>query len=283
MTRKAEFERHLSHITGNIDPDQTLALAQLFNMEQGIAQADCLGLACFLAIMSSSMLACSKTGETFDPVRQLNKYYTECIDTEVSGSDADNGQSGVRSFLDLFGDPHIDALERRLTDFINAASDLRLQDIPFTGPAATTADDVMMSCKMIVENNAVRIKIDGTLHQRVDMQLILFQEAARRLEAMEHNGDGQDAVERGSVFAASAKLIRSLHRILWQWKRNYVIAKPQDAQQPLQTDVIQQQTVDSILAPTYVSFLPVGPNGDRLACVPFGSPSTSGGILTLEL
>ena len=141
---------------------------------------------------------------------------------EVAGKDWNDDlsrQSGVRSFLELFGDPHIEALEKRLTDFINVATDLRLHGIPFVGPSSETAEDVMMACKMIVENNAVRIKIDGRLSLRVDVQLILFQEAARRLEAMEASGDSPDAVARGSVFAASARLIRSLHKILWQWNR----------------------------------------------------------------
>lgn len=226
--RKLDIERHLQTYYGNHSREKSLALSQLYVMDQGVAQADAMGLACFLAIMSTS-LAASTAGPTFD----LNKYYTECINAEVAGKSWDDDiskQSGVRSFLELFGDPHIEALEKRLTDFINVATDLRLHGIPFVGPSSETAEDVMMACKMIVENNAVRIKIDQRLSLRVDVHLILFQEAARRLEAMEASGDSPDAVARGSVFAASAKLIRSLHRILWQWKRNYSTEVPQDMQ-----------------------------------------------------
>ena len=254
--RKADLERHLQSYYGGQAREKSLALSQLYVMDQGVAQADAIGLACFLAVMSTS-LAASSAGPNFD----LNKYYTECINAEVAGkewSDDSSRQSGVRSFLELFGDPHIEALEKRLTDFINVATDLRLHGIPFVGPSSETAEDVMMACKMIVENNAVRIKIDGRLSSRIDVHLILFQEAARRLEAMEAGGDGPDAIARGSVFAASAKLIRSLHRILWQWKRNYLVEVPPDMQarqadinlQPAPTaDVNQQET----FAPMYAS------------------------------
>lgn len=252
VKRKADLERHLQSYYGSQSREKSLALSQLYVMDQGVAQADAIGLACFLAIMSTS-LAASTAGPTFD----LNKYYTECINAEVAGKDwADDAsrQSGVRSFLELFGDPHIEALEKRLTDFINVATDLRLHGIPFVGPSSETAEDVMMACKMIVENNAVRIKIDGRLSLRVDVHLILFQEAARRLEAMEASGDSPDAVARGSVFAASAKLIRSLHRILWQWKRNYLVEVPPDMQ-ARQTDINLQPSVavgqQETFAPAY--------------------------------
>lgn len=254
--RKADLERHLQSYYGNQAREKSLALSQLYVMDQGVAQADAIGLACFLAVMSTS-LAASTAGPTFD----LNKYYTECINAEVAGKEWSNDisrQSGVRSFLELFGDPHIEALEKRLTDFINVATDLRLHGIPFVGPSSETAEDVMMACKMIVENNAVRIKIDGKLSLRIDVQLILFQEAARRLEAMEASGDSPDAVARGSVFAASAKLIRSLHKILWTWKRSYLVEVPPDMQarqadinlQPQGTATDQQETFAAMYAPT---------------------------------
>lgn len=252
--RRADLERHLQSYYGNQAREKSLALSQLHVMDQGVAQADAIGLACFLAVMSTS-LAATAGGPTFD----LNKYYTECINAEVAGKDwSDNlsRQSGVRSFLKLFGDPHIEALEKRLTDFINVATDLRLHGIPFVGPSSETAEDVMMACKMIVENNAVRIKIDGKLSIRIDVHLILFQEAARRLEAMEAGGDSPDAVARGSVFAASAKLIRSLHKILWTWKRSYQKETPdmtaRSAEINLQPEVgvSQQETFTQMYAPT---------------------------------
>ena len=74
------------------------------------------------------------------------------------------------------------------------------------------------------------------------MELILFQECSRRLDAMTIHGvrsifteptvirpvnalmsnyeqDKQAAVAEGNLFAASANLIRNLHRIMLAWKR----------------------------------------------------------------
>lgn len=39
---------------------------------------------------------------------------------------------------------------------------------------------------------------------------------------MESNGGTPPAISRGSILAAGAKLVRSLHRIMLQWKRNRV-------------------------------------------------------------
>ena len=115
-----------------------------------------------------------------------------------------------------------------------------------------------MACKAIAENNAVRIKIDGSLHERVDMQLILFQEAARRLEAMEANGDTSDAIARGSVLAASAKLVRALHRVMWQWKRNYAIGKTTLKQQQQQTTVDKAPSgpKNTVVVPPNMNWVP---------------------------
>ena len=59
------------------------------------------------------------------------------------------------------------------------------------------------------------------------MQVVLFQEAARRLEGMEPDGGSADAIARGSVGTASAKLIRHLHRIMWRWKNRYAMGAQQ--------------------------------------------------------
>ena len=43
---------------------------------------------------------------------------------------------------------------------------------------------LLLTCKNLVEGNAARLKGWGGLHDNVDMQLILFQECSRRLDAM---------------------------------------------------------------------------------------------------
>jgi hypothetical protein len=71
------------------------------------------------------------------------------------------------------------------------------------------------------------------------MQLILFNNAARQLERMEAGGGTPDAVARGSVLTACAKLIRSLEKLMWGWKRRYVVGDPNKAPATL-PDVVKQ-------------------------------------------
>lgn len=59
----------------------------------------------------------------------------------------------------------------------------------------------------------------GGLHHRVEIQMILFNECARRLEAMSASAGTEEAMARGCILTASAKLIRSLHRILQGFNR----------------------------------------------------------------
>ena len=59
----------------------------------------------------------------------------------------------------------------------------------------------------------------GGLSDRIDVEMILFHESARRLEAMSASAGTEDAMSKGCILTASAKLIRSLHRILQGFKR----------------------------------------------------------------
>jgi hypothetical protein len=84
------------------------------------------------------------------------------------------------------------------------------------------------------------------MHDRVDMHLILFENAARCLERMEADGGTPEAVARGSVLTASAKLIRSLHRVMRQWRWSYPIQKSKTAPtQQAQQDPMLGSTFDA--------------------------------------
>ena len=223
-TRKIEFEQGLArnfYQTGRTE--EAIAFSQLSNMVLNVGRSNVMGLAMFYAIMSGSHTIGDINENNVETRAQLRRYYSECIDQEVTG----DGKSAIRHFLDQFGDAHIDELEKKLTDFINVASEVSLYDMPFSAPPRHTTTNVLFACKEIVENNAVRIKIDKSLHSRVDVQLILILEAAKRLEAMEADGGSPEAVARGSIFTASAKLIRCLHRIMWEWKRSGIQAGQQ--------------------------------------------------------
>lgn len=209
-----------------------LALSQLIEIEQGQGFSNIIGLAIFYTVISGSSTAgiANKHHAT-----ALGQYYTESINHQVNLA-LRQERSDTGDFMEKYGDRHITALEKRLTDFIHASTDVTLNGIPFVGPPRRTSTNILLVCKEILENNAVRIKLDGALHSRVSMQLILFENAARCLENMEADGGSPDAVARGSVFTACAKLIRSLHRIMWQWKRNYAAGgHPKHACRPYAT------------------------------------------------
>ena len=199
--------------------EEGLALSQLISIEQGQGYSSVIGLAMFYAVMAGSHSMHPNGKMKGHPLAQISQFWSERISQEAN--QVERSETGM--FLEQYGDMHIEALERRLTDFINASTDVSLNGIPFVGPARHTSANILLACKEILENNAVRIKFDGTLYERVDMQLILFENAARHLEGMEADGGSPEAVARGSVFTACAKLIRSLYRIMWQWKRSYAL------------------------------------------------------------
>lgn len=248
-SRRKSFERHLTKFFYR--PGRTeegLTLSQLSNMELNQGRTNILGLAMFFAIAYGAQKISATSKPTHNQMIQLTKYYTDALHHEAGTGP--ESKTDVRKFLEQYGDAHMDGLERRLTDFINAATEVQLHGIAFVGPTRHTTSNVLMACKEIVENNAVRIKLDGELHHRADMQLILFQEAARRLEGMEADGGTPEAVARGSVFTASAKLIRNLHRIVSQWKRNYISKQQEPAQrgeQPISDGMPLAATSDPAL------------------------------------
>ena len=244
--RKQHFDEGLSRFfLSQGRTEEALSLSQLANTEPNQGLTNVIGLAMFYAIMAGAHNMQGMTKSKHNSMAELSRYYTERVNEAASSTIE---QSPSYAFLDRFGDMHMDGLERRLTDFINVASDLYLDGIRYIGPPRHTTSNVLMACKEIVENNAVRIRIDGSLHSRIDMQLILFQEAARRLEAMEADGGSADAVARGSVFTASGKLVRNLHRIMWQWKRSYAMqTKQPPGQQPVSNDNLVSSNILGIL------------------------------------
>lgn len=239
--RKQRFDEGLNALfISQGETEEALAMSQIFAAESGNGLTNLTGLVMFYSIISGARTGLAGAKHEHTSLAELSKRYNERVNAEAANRD----NSTVFAFLNLYGDQHMDGLERRLTEFINISSDLRLHGVPFVGPPRHTAADILMACKEIVENNAVRIKKDNALHSRTDMQLILLQEAARRLEAMEADGGSADAVARGSVFTAAAKLIRNLHRIMWQWKREYTIKQPG---QPSQGPVFSANTLTPLI------------------------------------
>ena len=63
----------------------------------------------------------------------------------------------------------------------------------------------------------------GGINERIDVEMILFLEVARKLEAMSATAGTQEAMSKGCVLTATAKLVRSLHHILQGFKKTVVL------------------------------------------------------------
>ncbi|GME50993.1 hypothetical protein GTA08_BOTSDO02017 [Neofusicoccum parvum] len=147
--------------------------------------ADIVGTVMFYGVMSG---AHSAANQDINPEKavQISEHIVRRL-KEHDGSDP--ARPPIRIFLEKFGASRMDDLERSLTGFIGLAADARLAGVPFAGPARHLSAEVLFRCKDVVENNAARLKGWGAMHDRVDTQLILFQECARRLEAMQREDD----------------------------------------------------------------------------------------------
>lgn len=219
---------------------QAFAISQLCETEIHARHTDIVGSCMFYAIVSSAQQQQQENEAALDPAEALR--IGEHIITRLReyGS-ADPHRPPATLFLEKFGKWRMEELERTLTNFItscSAAPDNTLDGdggggVPFVGPTRRTASEILFRCKNVVENNAVRLKGWGGLHDRVDTQLVLLLECARRLEGMEAGADeGERAVARGSLCAASARLVRSLHRIVSGWRRGLVEGQRQKMARP---------------------------------------------------
>lgn len=240
---KKEFELRLMHYfydQGRFEA--ALALGQVVNMEFNYGRTAVVGLSVFYTVLSGvSFVGIDE--ERRNPVQRLSRSYTDRLNKEMN----EDSWTGIRAFIDTYADVHIDKVEQRLTDFINLASDVTLNGVPFIGHTRRISLAILLASKEMVENNATRLKRDGGLHPRADVQLILLQEAARRLEGMEAGDDKVEAIAKGSIVAASAKLIRGLHRIMWQWKtKSPGVSRPNDNfKQPAHAESLYETAMPS--------------------------------------
>lgn len=195
-------------------PEQAFVLLQISEMETHFRFGNVVGFAIFYAIIAG---ANPRNQEDFGPDEAVR--VSEHIIDQLKAHGADDpSRPPLRIFLEKFGDSRMDHLQRNLTNFISAA-DLTIDGVAHTAPACRVASDVLFVCKDIVEGNAPRYTGWGGLHESTDTLLILFQSCAQKMEGMSRQAAGQNAVAQGNLLAASAKLIRSLHRIMVGWKR----------------------------------------------------------------
>ena len=195
ILQQAEYDRHQNHITVG-------------------------GNTLFFAVMHGAHAATSnQKGIRLDQAIEVSE---NIIQQLTLYDENDPNRPSARRFLETYGHDRADQLEKALSTFINMPDTLALNGIPYLNTSRNTVASLLAICKDIVESNAARLKGWNGLHERIDIQMILFVETARRLENMSHTAGTREALNRGCVLTAGAKLIRSLHRILQDFKKSLI-------------------------------------------------------------
>jgi hypothetical protein len=195
--------------------EKAYALNQISNMSLDHHRLNILGLAMWTVMMAA---AHPNRAPAFSP-DEVVQVTDDVIRHLRSHSENDPNRPVERIFLETYGRHRLRDEQDLLVQFISTA-DLRLNGIPHTMPTRQVATSVLFVCKDMVEGNAARYKGWGSLHELTDTILIVFESCAQKIESMSRQGTAPNAIAEGNLHAASAKMIRSLRRIMEQWKRN---------------------------------------------------------------
>jgi hypothetical protein len=170
------------------------------------------GAATFAAIMHGVSKA-----EWFSPKEalQISDLAVEKLKDLQLGKNHDTAPFLMRY---LVARPH--SFERLMYDFIQIAGNLKLVDVPHLPPVRQYALQLLFDCKVMVEENAIRLKGLNMLHPSIDSQLKFFTDCADKLDAMATTPcrSAETAFADGCLNAASAKFVRCLRAILAEWK-----------------------------------------------------------------
>ncbi|KAK5686629.1 hypothetical protein LTS10_002751 [Elasticomyces elasticus] len=213
-------------IIQNFPSAEAIVVLQIAEMRRNILHTYLVGQALFFAIMAGVLDA---TKHAFVQPDQALSIGDSIIAQLMAHQEGDPARTAHRRFMEQFGPSRVNDLEKILTDFITAADTLVLDGVQYVGQTRHTVGNVLYTCKELVETNAAKLKGWGFLDERVDTQMILFVECARRLEGMSYEAGSEGAMARGCLFTATAKLVRSLHRILQGFKRALVLRQWQQA------------------------------------------------------
>ncbi|KAK3645683.1 hypothetical protein LTR56_003716 [Elasticomyces elasticus] len=216
-TQKARMD---SLIIQNFPAAEAMVVLQIAEMRRNILQTYLVGQALFFAIMAGVLDATKHASVQPDQALSIGD---SIIAQLMAHQEGDPARTAHRRFMEQFGPSRVNDLEKILTDFITAADTLVLDGVQYVGQTRHTVGNILYTCKELVETNAAKLKGWGFLDERVDTQMILFVECARRLEGMSYEAGSEGAMARGCLFTATAKLVRSLHRILQGFKRALVL------------------------------------------------------------
>jgi hypothetical protein len=185
------------------------------------------GLSIFYGLMSGRRPPETKELEiTPDEAVQVS---SEIISNLKTKHDSLNDPDSIASFVAKYGDPRFARQEQILKDFIFTSDTLRLNSMLFRPPSVPTVSSLLQVCREVVENNSTRLKGWGGMHPNADVHIILLQDVAKRLEGMDRMDGCSDAIAKGSIYAAGAKLIRSLSGIMATWRKAIIEQDIKDA------------------------------------------------------
>ncbi|KAK5721197.1 hypothetical protein LTR17_014757 [Elasticomyces elasticus] len=222
-TQKARMD---GLIIQNFPSAEAIVVLQIAEMRRNILQTYLVGQALFFAIMAGVLDATKHASVQPDQALSIGD---SIIAQLMAHQEGDPARTAHRRFMEQFGPSRVNDLEKILTDFITAADTLVLDGVQYVGQTRHTVGNILYTCKELVETNAAKLKGWGFLDERVDTQMILFVECARRLEGMSYEAGSEEEIARGCLFTATAKLVRSLHRILQGFKRALVLRGWQQA------------------------------------------------------
>lgn len=221
------------------------AISQLADMERHLSHTTVVGAALFFAVMCGAFAMSHHGAIQSEQALQVSD---NIISQLKAHEEQDPTRPAHRRFLEQYGETRMDELERYLTNYITAADTLTLKSVPYVAPTRSTVGWVIMICKDIVEGQAARLKGWGGLHDRVDMHMILFSECAKRLERMSESAGSADALAKGCILTAAAKLIRSLHRILQGFKKTAAASQRRSATESTKSDPTPPSLPDDMAA-----------------------------------
>lgn len=170
------------------------AVSNVAILEGHVRHNNVSGYAMFLATLS---------GAGANQESAVSKHIVDRLKSQPSGP--------ISSFLQRHGDRRTDDLAKILTGFCGLSSleSPRGATVLFQPPSAISlCAEIVYACKNIVEVNAAKLTGWSGLDDRLDLHLVAFTESASRLKCM-----------CSGLATASAGLVRSLHTILVNWRR----------------------------------------------------------------
>ncbi|RMY77666.1 hypothetical protein D0863_01157 [Hortaea werneckii] len=222
--------------------EEAMAAAAMLDGEIGFAEASISGSAMFYAIMAR-LKQTSEAEDGIEPQEavQVSDQIIDALKELRIGKALD-----LHNFLARHGPPRDEAVLKLLSTFCHTAETVQLRGVPFLPPPRQFPFLTLFYCRVLVEDHAARIKGWGGLGPTVDPHLDAFQRCAQKIEAMSAapaKRPVNDAFAHGCLYAASAKLIRLLHKRLSGWKEGF--GKRETAVESNQAPKIHDLELDS--------------------------------------